>query len=106
MMGRCSESRLYREKILPLSGSLAEIITGWVACSADIRRDSLVEATQRTNELLDHILTSQGLMPRLNGLRQVPTMSILNEDTPNMIGSHPIVSGVVPDHAPVTATFV
>jgi len=58
------------------------------------------------NELLDHVLTSQGLMPRLNGLRQVPTMSILNEDTPNMIGSHPIVSGVAPDHAPVTATFV
>jgi hypothetical protein len=58
------------------------------------------------NELLDHILASQRLMPRLNGLRQVPTMSILNEDTPNLIGSHPTVSGVVPDHAPVTATFV
>ena len=56
-------------------------------------------------ELLDHILTSQGLMPRMNGLRQVPGMSILNEDTPNLVGSHPRVSGVVPDHAPVTATF-
>lgn len=52
------------------------------------------------NELLDHILTSAGLMPRVNGLRQVPTMSILNEDTPNMIGAHPIVGGVAPDHAP------
>lgn len=58
------------------------------------------------NELLDHILTSAGLMPRINGLRQVPTMSILNEDTPNMIGPHPTAGGVVPDHAPVTATFL
>jgi endonuclease/exonuclease/phosphatase family metal-dependent hydrolase len=58
------------------------------------------------NELLDHILSSAGLMPRLNGLRQVPSMSILNEDTPNLVGSNPTVGGVVPDHAPVTATFV
>jgi len=58
------------------------------------------------NELLDHILSSAGLMPRVNGLRQVPTVSILNEDVPNMIGAHPIAGGVVPDHAPVTATFV
>lgn len=58
------------------------------------------------NELLDHILISNGLMPRRNDLRQVPTMSILNEDTPNMIGPHPIVGGMVPDHAPVTATLV
>ncbi len=57
-------------------------------------------------ELLDHILTSEGLMPRVNGLRRVPNMSILNEDTPNMIGPHPIQGGVTPDHAPVTATFV
>ena len=59
------------------------------------------------NELLDHILSSQGLMPReASGLRQVPTMSILNEDTPNMIGPHPTAGAVVPDHAPATATFV
>jgi endonuclease/exonuclease/phosphatase family metal-dependent hydrolase len=58
------------------------------------------------NELLDHILTSEALMPRVGGLRQVPAMSILNEDTPNMIGPHPIAGGVVPDHAPVTATFL
>ena len=58
------------------------------------------------NELLDHILTSEKLMPRKNGLRQVPTMSILNEDTPNMIGPHPTMGGVAPDHAPVTAKFV
>lgn len=57
-------------------------------------------------ELLDHILASQGVMPRLNGLRQVPNVNIANEDTPGLIGSHPTVSGVVPDHAPVTATFV
>ena len=57
-------------------------------------------------ELLDHILTSGGLMPRVNGLRRVPNMSILNEDTPNMIGPHPTQGGVTPDHAPVTATFV
>jgi predicted extracellular nuclease len=58
------------------------------------------------NELLDHILATEGLMPRVNGLRRVPTMSILNEDAPNVIGSNPNVSGVIPDHAPVTATFV
>jgi endonuclease/exonuclease/phosphatase family metal-dependent hydrolase len=58
------------------------------------------------NELLDHILASEGLMPRANGLRRVPTMNILNEDTPNLIGPDPSVSGVIPDHAPVTATFV
>jgi endonuclease/exonuclease/phosphatase family metal-dependent hydrolase len=57
-------------------------------------------------ELLDHILTSEGLMPRVNGLRRVPNMSILNADTPNMIGPHPTQGGVTPDHAPVTATFV
>jgi endonuclease/exonuclease/phosphatase family metal-dependent hydrolase len=58
------------------------------------------------NELLDHILASQGLMPRAGGLRQVPAVTILNEDTPNLIGAHPIAGGTVPDHAPVTATFV
>ncbi len=58
------------------------------------------------NELLDHILASEGLMPRVGGLRQVPALSILNEDTPNMIGPHPTNGGVVPDHAPVTATLV
>jgi len=57
------------------------------------------------NELLDHILSSEGLMPRVNGLRQVPSMSILNEDTPNMFGAHPTAGVVVPDHAPVTATY-
>ena len=58
-------------------------------------------------ELLDHILASAGLMlPRINGLRQVPTMTIINSDTPNMIGAHPIAGGIVPDHAPVTAEFV
>jgi hypothetical protein len=58
-------------------------------------------------ELLDHILASAGLMlPRINGLRQVPTMTIINGDTPNMIGAHPIAGGIVPDHAPVTAEFV
>ena len=58
------------------------------------------------NELLDHILASEGLMSRVNGLRKVPTMSILNKDAPNLIGPNPSVSGVIPDHAPVTATFV
>jgi hypothetical protein len=28
----------------------------------------------------------------------------LNDDTPNLVGS-PTASGVIPDHAPVTATF-
>jgi predicted extracellular nuclease len=58
------------------------------------------------NELLDHILASQGLMPRVGGLRQVPAGTILNDDTPNMFGPHPTAGGVIPDHAPVTATFV
>ena len=58
------------------------------------------------NELLDQILCSAGLMPRSGGLRQVPSVTILNEDTPGIFGEHPTVSGIVPDHAPVTATFV
>ncbi len=62
-------------------------------------------------ELLEHILASEGVMPRDDdGLRQVPTMSILNEDVPNLIDTNPTVGGVIPDHAPdhapVTATFV
>jgi len=55
-------------------------------------------------ELLDHILASAALMPRVGPLRLVPTIQILNDDTPNLVGS-PTTSGVVPDHAPVTATF-
>ena len=57
-------------------------------------------------ELLDHILASDALMPRAGTLRQVPTLTILNSEVRNMIGSHPIAGDVVPDHAPVTATFV
>jgi endonuclease/exonuclease/phosphatase family metal-dependent hydrolase len=57
-------------------------------------------------ELLDHILASHGLMPRIGFLRQVPVLTILNEDTPNLIGNQPTVNGVIPDHAPVTAVFV
>ncbi len=58
-------------------------------------------------ELLDHILASEMMMPRdSNGLRQVPQVTILNEDTPSLIGNNPNVTGVIPDHAPVTATFV
>ena len=58
-------------------------------------------------EMLDYILVSEGLMPRdRDGLRQVPKMSILNEDVPNLVSSNPNVGGIVPDHAPVTATFV
>lgn len=58
------------------------------------------------NELLDHILASAGLMPRVSGLRQVPVLRILNANTPSLVGDNPTVGGVVPDHAPVTATFV
>ena len=57
------------------------------------------------NELLDHILASEGLMPRAGVLRQVPTVSIHNEDTP-ALAPNPTVFGIVPDHAPVTAVFV
>jgi len=57
------------------------------------------------NELLDHILVSEGLMPRVNGLRQVPAMNILNDETPGLIGPHPTAGGEIPDHAPVIATF-
>lgn len=65
--------------------------------------------TRRHNsqkELLDHILCSEELMPRAGDLRQVPVLSILNDDVPNMVGAHPLDEDVVPDHAPVTATFV
>lgn len=58
------------------------------------------------NELLDHILASEELMPRVGQLRQVPNVSIYNTDTPNLFGEHPTIGGVVPDHAPVTAEFV
>ena len=58
------------------------------------------------NELLDHILASEGLMPRLGQLRQVPVVTIYNEDTPTLIGNNPTVNGIIPDHAPVTAVFV
>jgi hypothetical protein len=57
-------------------------------------------------ELLDHVLASHGLMPRVGLLRQVPIVTILNEDTPNLLGENPTVNGVIPDHAPVTAVFV
>ena len=45
------------------------------------------------NGLLDHILASSGLMPRLGGtgLRQVPALSILNGDVPNLIGLNPLL---------------
>jgi hypothetical protein len=36
----------------------------------------------------------------------VPAVRIVNEDTPDLIGTNPTIGGVVPDHAPVTATFV
>ena len=58
------------------------------------------------NELLDHILASEGLMPRVGGLRQVPTVSIYNEDTPTLLGTNPTINGIIPDHAPATASFV
>jgi len=57
-------------------------------------------------ELIDHILISEKLMPRVNGLRRVPTMSIRNMDTPDLTSPDPSKNGVRPDHAPVTATFV
>ena len=58
------------------------------------------------NELLDHILASEALMPRLGQLRQVPVVTIYNEDTPTLVGTNPTVNGIIPDHAPVTAVFV
>jgi len=45
------------------------------------------------NELLDHILASEGLMPRLGQLRQVPVVTIYNEDTPTLVGTNPTVTG-------------
>ena len=45
--------------------------------------------TQRSEpELLDQIVASEGQMPRVDELRQVPAMSILNDDAPN-IGDYP-----------------
>ena len=57
-------------------------------------------------ELLDHILGSDALMPRVNGLRQVPTVCIVNGNTPTSHSSNPTRRELVPDHAPVTATFL
>ena len=58
------------------------------------------------NELLDHILASQSLMPRAGTLRQVPAITILNEDVPSIIGDHPAShAGNIPDHALVSADF-
>lgn len=61
---------------------------------------------QGMKELLDHILASQDLMPRVGTgeLRMVPTIEIRNTDAPNL-GEQPRTDGVVPDHAPVTAMF-
>jgi endonuclease/exonuclease/phosphatase family metal-dependent hydrolase len=74
---------------------------------------NLVPAGQRWSrrhdgqeELLDQILVSAGLMPRAEGLRQVPAVTILNDDVPNLFGTNPNQGGIVPDHAPVTAVFV
>ena len=55
-------------------------------------------------ELLDHVLASADLMPRAGTLRQVPTLEILNDDLPTL-GDQPRDDAVVPDHAPVIATF-
>jgi len=44
-------------------------------------------------ELLDHILASHGLMPRVGLLRQVPMLTILNEDAPNLLGENPTING-------------
>jgi predicted extracellular nuclease len=55
-------------------------------------------------ELIDHILASEGLMPRVGDLRQVPAMSILNADATN-IDDYPRNQDLEPDHAPVTAGF-
>src|SRR5262245_44284768 len=66
----------------------------------------VVSAIQRQNELLDHILASEGLMPRLGQLRQVPVVTIYNEDTPTLVETNPTINGIIPDHAPVTAVFI
>jgi hypothetical protein len=36
-------------------------------------------------------------MPRDGDLRQVPEISILNRDTPNIIGEHPRDEDVIPE---------
>lgn len=55
-------------------------------------------------ELLDHVLASADLMPRVGTLRRVPTLEILNDDLPTL-GDQPRNDAVVPDHAPIIATF-
>lgn len=57
-------------------------------------------------ELLNHNLASYQMMPLDNrALRKVPSLSILIEDNPTLMGTNPNVGVIVPDHAPVTATF-
>ena len=55
-------------------------------------------------ELLDQILASEGLVPRVGGLRRIPAVSILNDTAPN-IGDYPRNQELEPDHAAVTAKF-
>ncbi len=50
-------------------------------------------------ELLDHVLASAHLVPREHGVRRAPTIEIRNGFTSELADE------VVPDHAPVSATF-
>jgi hypothetical protein len=57
------------------------------------------------NKNSSEVLRKQALSDRIKtGVEY--RLSILNEDTPNLLGTNPTVGGVIPDHAPVTATFV
>jgi endonuclease/exonuclease/phosphatase family metal-dependent hydrolase len=60
--------------------------------------------TSGVREQLDHILCSEGLLPRRGKLRSVPTVSILNEQL-QPIGEQPRKDSGIPDHAAITASF-
>jgi endonuclease/exonuclease/phosphatase family metal-dependent hydrolase len=55
-------------------------------------------------ELLDHVLASAQLMPRVHGLRRAPTIEIRNGWT-RTVSDELRADEPVPDHAPVSATF-
>jgi predicted extracellular nuclease len=71
----------------------------------------LVPAEQRWSrryagqkELIDHVLVSASLMPRVDGRFSVPEVEIQNDEAP-MRWEEPVTDGVQPDHAPVVVRF-
>jgi endonuclease/exonuclease/phosphatase family metal-dependent hydrolase len=71
--------------------------------AADVRWSSKRDDER---EMLDQILASEGLMPRHGNRRQVPSIHVLNDDVPSILGRrHAAHSSGAFDHAIVYATF-